>query len=104
MPGRDWVDRNVHYYDYSPDELKGFHDRDAKIIAEAWIDSEDQRCQLGIRVVVTGADLLQGVTREQAVQKGITVRDQLVERHREEAKLLKENRVLLYHWHGGKVE
>jgi hypothetical protein len=105
MTSRNWEKENVSYYDYSPDELKKDPEgRDAQIVAEAYIYSDDRKYNIVIRVEVSGLDLLSGITRENAVNQGITVRYELVRQYKDEAKLLRENRLILRRWNGERVE
>lgn len=92
---------DVHYYDFTTGSVKRWPNRDAFTVAEAWIYSEDQSHQLGIVVLVSGMDLAtKATTLEAAIRDGGRLRDELVSRHREEARLLKEDRTRLYSWRG----
>lgn len=95
---------NVHYYDYSPDSIERWPNRDAFTVAQAWIYSEDEESCLGIVVLVSGKDLMtKAVTLERAISEGSTVRNQVVQQRREEARSLKVNQTFLYSWNGHTV-
>ena len=95
-----WED-NVHYYDYTPDSISRFPNRDAFTLAEAWVYSEDEQCSLWIVVLVEGKDLkTKAVTLEHAISEGSALRNRLVQQYREEARFLKENQKLQYSWSG----
>ncbi len=67
--------------------------------------SEDERCCLGIVVLVNGKDLMtKAVTLDQPINEGSALRNRLVQQHREEARSVKVNRTLLYSWSGYQVE
>jgi len=95
----------VHFYDHTPDSIKRWPNRDAFTVAEAWMYSEDEPCCLGIVVLLSGKDLMtKAVTVDQAIKDGSTLRNRLVQEHRDEARSLKVNRTLLYSWNGHQVE
>jgi len=44
---QDRWEGNVHYYDYTPDSIRRWSNRDAFIVAEAFVYSEDEQYYLG---------------------------------------------------------
>ena len=97
----DRWDEDVHYYDYTPDSMEQWPDRDASTVAKAFIYSDDCQHTLGIIIFVSGLELRTSqVSREQVIHDGAKLRDELVDQYKQEGRKLKENRVLLYSWEG----
>ena len=98
-------DGNVHYFDYTPDSLERWSNRDAMTVAKAFIYSNDGQNNIGIIILVSGRDLMiSQVSPDQAIQKGAKLRDELIGQHKQDAQNLKENRILLYSWDGQKIQ
>jgi hypothetical protein len=82
---------------------------DAVKVAEAYIWAKDQPFALGVVMVMTGSDLLHGVTVAKAIVDARKKLDALVSpeyagNYQDEAKVLKENRTYLHTWDGAFVK
>jgi len=101
---------NVHYFEYStefPEPYAG--GMDAVKAAEAYIWAKDQHFALGVVMVVTGSNLLHGVTLAKAIAAARKKLDALVSpeyagNYQDEAKALKENKTFLHTWEGALVK
>jgi len=100
---------NVHYFEYVALSPEPYPDMDAVKVAEAYIWANDQPFALGVVMVMTGSDLLHGVTVAKAIVDARKKLDALVSpeyagNYQDEAKVLKENRTYLHTWDGAFVK
>ena len=95
----------IHYYDYEPDTIARRSGMDAFTVAEAFIYNPDNTASLALVFVVSGPDLhVRGVTMERAVAEARRNLEQLTRpgpgTFVEDAKTLKQHKVLLFSWNG----
>jgi len=96
----------VHYYEYSPDSPERYEGMDAFKVSEAYIYAQpDSSVAFGIVMVISGRDLLGGITMEQAINTARDllhnmVKPDLAGNHYDDAKKLTESKTLLYTWNG----
>ena len=100
---------NVHYFEYLPLSPEPYPDMDAVKVAEAYIWAKDQHFALGVVMVMTGSDLLHGVTLAKAMADAPKELDALVSpeyagNYQDEAKALKENKTYLHTWEGALIK
>jgi hypothetical protein len=82
---------------------------DAIKVAEAYIWAKGQHFALGVVMVMTGSDLLHGVTLAKAMADARKKLDALVSpdhagNYQDEAKALKENKTYLHTWEGALIK
>ena len=102
-------DGDVHYFEYSAEFPEPYPGMDAVKVAEAYIWAKDQRIALGVVMIVTGYDLLHGVTLAQAIHEARKKLDGLVSpkyagNYQDQAKELRENKTFLHTWQGALVK
>jgi hypothetical protein len=98
-----WVDDRLDYYDYKPDTVRREPNRDAYVVAEAFIYDANSVQRVAIRVMVSGQELhLQGMTLADAIHRGEAIRDQAVAKQR--THLPTGHRAVLYDLHGREIE
>ncbi len=100
---------DVHYFEYSAESPEPYPGMDAVKVAEAYIWAKDQHVALGVVMIVTGHDLLGGVTLAKAIADARKKLDGLVSseyarNYQDEAKALKENKTFLHTWQGALVK
>jgi len=95
-------DGDVHYYDYTPDTLRREPNRDAYVVAEAFVYDTRKTEKVAITVLVSGQELeIDRVPRDEAIRRGEAVREQAVAKHR--AQLPAQHRTLVYDLTGREI-
>jgi hypothetical protein len=101
-------DGNVHFWDYTAESPELYPGMDAFRVGEAYIYNKKGTVALGMVVVVTGHDILGGVTLDQAIRRARAflkdmTRPGLSGTPQEEVETLEESRTYLFTLEGRKI-
>jgi hypothetical protein len=107
VAGRDvgrWVDDRLHYYDYNLDTVLREPNRDAYVVAEAFIYDANNVERVAIKVMVAGHEVqMGGMKLTDAIRRGRTIRDETVAKERAQLPTT-GHRAVLYDVEGREVE